>query len=96
MKIEAFVKTGFLALFLVLLTSLIFLSSCTSYPPSPSESNFEADALKICCEECVNQAERDPSGYDISIKPCGEYELSESCERFFEKENSLVGECRKK
>jgi len=38
-----------------------------------------------CCQECLEKANQDPSGYDISIKPCSEYGLA--CE-------NSVGECQ--
>jgi hypothetical protein len=38
-----------------------------------------------CCQECLDKANQDPSGYDISIKQCSEYDLK--CEK-------SVGECQ--
>jgi hypothetical protein len=38
-----------------------------------------------CCQECLEQANQDPAGYDISIKQCSEYDLE--CEM-------SVGECQ--
>jgi len=68
--------------FLLLLT-LLLAASCTL----PSEKN-------TCCQECLDAASQDPSGYDISIKECSQYELSERCVTYFEQDGGRVGECR--
>ena len=47
-----------------------------------------------CCQQCLDAASRDPAGYDISIKECSRYELSQGCGKYFEKNEVRVGRCR--
>ncbi|MBI2666232.1 hypothetical protein HYX13_01330 [Candidatus Woesearchaeota archaeon] len=81
---------NFLTFFFLSFFIFLLISGCTS---SQNVQNVQKIQIS-CCEECLAQAERDPSGYDISIKPCRQYELSEECGNFFRKESVLVGECR--
>ncbi len=48
----------------------------------------------ICCQECLTAASQDPSGYDISMKECFRYEVSEKCKQYFDQESKTVEECR--
>ncbi len=64
------------------LLTLLFVTSCTI----ASEKN-------TCCQQCLTAASQDPSGYDISIKECAGYDLSEGCTLYFEQNEESVGEC---
>jgi len=55
---------------LLLLILIILISGCNNQINSASN-----DSLPSCCQECLEYANQDPSGYDISIKPCSEYGL---------------------
>jgi len=66
--------------FFLLFSLLLLLISCTSL-----EQN--------CCEECLEQSQQDPSGYDITIKECAEYRLSAECQDFFKEKPLRVGQC---
>ncbi|MBI2665856.1 hypothetical protein HYX12_04510 [Candidatus Woesearchaeota archaeon] len=79
-----------LALLSIVLVGCKNISGTDELSFSTSEAG---NSLSSCCQECLQQANRDPSGYDISIKPCSEYQLSEKCELLFETENRLVVEC---
>ena len=93
-KINMKMKAPFILFSLFVILTVVF--SCATFI-SPLKVSYENHSttlsLDICCEECLAQAERDPSGYDISIKPCAQYELSKGCEKYFENKNLLVGEC---
>ena len=58
----------------------VLLTSCT---------NLEL----VCCQECLAQSQQDPSGYDISIKECSQYQVSEECQEFFAEKSIRVGQC---
>ncbi len=62
---------------------LLFVASCAI----TSEKN-------TCCQQCLDAASQDPSGYDIAIKECASYDLSKDCANYFEKNEMTVGECR--
>ncbi len=68
---------------------LLLLVSCI-----PSQKAIPQDLQASCCQECLAATQRDPSGYDISIKPCVQYELSQKCQEYFAQENLLVKDCR--
>jgi len=47
-----------------------------------------------CCKECANAALQDPSGYDVFMKECSHYKLSERCRSYFEENQTVVSVCR--
>ena len=77
-----------LVLILVVLL-FVALIACSGNKNLTGDSNGNS----LCCQECLYAANRDPSGYDISIKPCSEYELSSSCAAYFRDTSVLVMDC---
>lgn len=69
--------------FIIFSLILLFVTGCTISPEKIS-----------CCQQCLDAASQDPAGYDISIKECYRYELSEGCINYFEQKEARVGECR--
>ncbi|MBI2151347.1 hypothetical protein HYU21_01320 [Candidatus Woesearchaeota archaeon] len=75
-----------ICIFLMIISSVvIFFSSKTDLYNIAYKNN--------CCQECLDKANQDPSGYDISIKECFAYKLSNNCEKYFTENNLRVGEC---
>gem|GEM_PF-5386607 len=73
-----------------ILLMLILISGCIG------ESTVKSDVTPMpltCCSECESAANRDPSGFDISVKACNEYNLSTACKDYFVRNPRRVGEC---
>jgi len=56
-----------------------------------------------CCTQCAAASNKDPSGYDISIKPCDNYEgtvvndlvmVDSECIAWFQEHPMTVADCR--
>jgi len=60
-------------------------SNNDNYENDKDDGDGNDDTSNDCCQECLEFANKDPSGYDISIKPCSAYGLS--CDQ-------RVGDCR--
>lgn len=68
---------------IILLILVVLLVGCTD---TKCIEMPDQDCESDCCQQCLEYANQDPSGYDISIKPCSEYGLD--CDK-------SVGECQK-
>ena len=66
-------------------------------------SQVSADMKATCCEECDKASGKDPTGADITMKPCRAYSgvvvndkplLSKECMTFFQEQDLRVQDCR--
>ena len=73
-----------LIIVLAVVSLLAMITGCSS-KENDKGSDDTGTINNDCCQECLDYANKDPSGYDISIKPCSAYGLS--CDQ-------RVGDCR--